>query len=107
MWLCSLQDAFVRALAHLWSHAQVHLLITSLDVVRSLRHPRIHVEVCICLVADSTHQYIVCFIARFFHLLVRTHQLVVVCLRDELHVGLVLVLEAHHVRLVHAQLPIR
>lgn len=100
-----LQDAFVGAFAQLRAHAQVHLLVAALDVVRALRHRGIHVEICVAL-ADGTHQNIICLVARFFHLLVRADQLVIVRFGDELEIGLVLILEAHHVRLMHCQLPI-
>ena len=101
-----MQDAFVGAFAQLRAHAQVHLLVASLDVVRALRHRGIHVEICVALVADGAHQNIICLVARFFHLLVRADQLVIIRFGDELEIGLVLVLEAHHMRLVHCQLPI-
>lgn len=72
----SLKDSLIRAFAHLWPNTHVNLLISSLHIVRALSHlGLVHVQVVlrVPLVAHGTHQNIIGFVARFFHLAVGTH----------------------------------
>lgn len=99
----SLEHALVCSFAQLRAHTHVHLLIAALNVVRPLRYlGLIHVKVVFSVaLADGSHQYLIRLVPGLFHLPVSSNKLISVRLADELEVALVLVLEAHEVRLAN------